>query len=71
MKIDHKKQQEETLRQIDQVSNQIKRLVEAMNEGGAISNVLHIDHRWLNIGKTHLQQGLMGLRRAVENPKDF
>lgn len=30
-----------------------------------------IDGRWVAIGKTHLQQGLMALRRAVERPDTF
>lgn len=27
--------------------------------------------RWINIGKDHLQQGLMALTRAVANPEFF
>lgn len=27
--------------------------------------------RWVTIGKSHLQQGLMALNRAVENPDHF
>ena len=29
------------------------------------------DHRWISIGKTHLQQGLMALTRAVAKPDFF
>lgn len=28
-------------------------------------------HRWISIGKTHLQQGLMALTRAVAKPQSF
>ncbi len=27
--------------------------------------------RWISIGKTHLQQGLMALTRSIENPEFF
>ena len=30
-----------------------------------------IDKRWVAIGKTHLQQGLMALTRSVANPDFF
>ena len=30
-----------------------------------------IDQRWIAIGKTHLQQGLMALTRAVAKPEFF
>lgn len=30
-----------------------------------------IDMRWLNIGKTHLQQGIMAWVRAVAQPTTF
>lgn len=29
------------------------------------------DHRWVNIGKTNLQQGLMALTRSVAQPDFF
>lgn len=31
----------------------------------------HFDMRWVAIGKTHLQQGLMALTRAVAKPDFF
>jgi hypothetical protein len=34
------------------------------------SNV-DLDPRWLNIGRTHLQQGLMALTRAIAKPEGF
>jgi hypothetical protein len=30
-----------------------------------------VDQRWVAIGKTHLQQGLMALTRAVARPEFF
>lgn len=30
-----------------------------------------IDQRWVNIGKTHLQQGIMALVRSVTKPESF
>lgn len=30
-----------------------------------------MDPRWIDIGQTHLQQGLMALRRAVARPEVF
>lgn len=29
------------------------------------------DVRWVAIGRTHLQEGLMALKRSVENPQGF
>ena len=37
----------------------------------AIQNHEDIDQRWAAIGKTHLQQGLMALTRAVAKPEFF
>ena len=30
-----------------------------------------IDERWLNIGRTHLQTGIMCIKRAVGRPDNF
>ncbi|NTU49457.1 MAG: hypothetical protein HGA87_00930 [Desulfobulbaceae bacterium] len=30
-----------------------------------------VDGRWVSIGKTHLQQGLMALTRAIAKPDHF
>jgi hypothetical protein len=35
------------------------------------SNDEVVDQRWVAIGKTHLQQGLMALTRAVAKPEFF
>jgi len=31
----------------------------------------NVDKRWVSIGKTHLQQGLMALTRAIAKPSFF
>lgn len=31
----------------------------------------HADERWIEIGKTHLQQGLMALTRSIAKPDFF
>ncbi len=36
-----------------------------------MSGMQDIDHRWLAIGKTNIQQGLMALTRAVVKPDFF
>jgi hypothetical protein len=42
-------------------------MIEALEiEGSAVA-----DPRWVAIGKTHLQQGLMALTRAVAKPEFF
>jgi hypothetical protein len=30
-----------------------------------------VDHRWLAIGRTHLQQGFMAVTRAIAKPTTF
>lgn len=37
----------------------------------ALQDMHGIDKRWVSIGKTHLQQGIMGLVRAVAQPESF
>lgn len=41
--------------------------VEALRSG----EYAEVDLRWVSIGETHLQQGLMALIRAVAKPKGF
>jgi hypothetical protein len=54
--------------------NEIKAKAE---EVGALVEKLHdlggfqLDNRWVNIGKTHLQQGFMALVRSVRSPRLF
>lgn len=57
--------------------------IAAMNEvkavGSDLESLVHnlesqgvmVDQRWIAIGKTHLQQGLMALVRAVARPDSF
>lgn len=47
------------------------KLVDGMQDNGAAGNVIEIDQRWLSIGKTDLQKGLMALTRAVARPEFF
>ena len=35
------------------------------------ANQVSVDKRWLSIGKTHLQQGLMALTRAIAKPEFY
>lgn len=37
----------------------------------AMKAMPELDPRWVMIGQTHLQQGLMALRRAVARPEVF
>ena len=30
-----------------------------------------VDQRWVSIGETHLQQGMMALTRAIAKPENF
>jgi hypothetical protein len=54
-------------------------LINRIKEKGAELGVLvqdlddipYIDSRWVSIGMTHLQQGLMALTRAVAKPEFF
>lgn len=43
----------------------LQRLVDEMR------NLPGLDHRWISIGATELQQGLMALTRAVARPTSF
>lgn len=58
--------------------------ISAMNtikdEGGRLADIistmedcseLNVDRRWLSIGRTHLQEGLMALTRAIAKPTTF
>jgi len=45
----------------------IEKLQETPVNGGDITP----DRRWVSIGKTHLQQGLMALTRSVAQPDFF
>lgn len=51
---------------IKEHGNRVGELVEALAK-----NKTGYDQRWVNIGKTHLQQGFMALSRAVAKPTSF
>ncbi len=42
-----------------------------LQELGDLSGDAKVDPRWLAIGKTHLQEGLMALTRSVAKPSFF
>jgi len=46
----------------------IEQLVEQLTSD---SDGIGIDQRWVSIGRTHLQEGLMALARAVARPTSF
>lgn len=37
----------------------------------SLAAMSEVDQRWVSIGRTHLQQGLMALTRAVAKPTNF
>lgn len=53
------------MNEIKALGNQIETLVEKLYDYESI------DVRWHNIGKTHMQQGLMALVRSVAKPTSF
>lgn len=55
------------MNQIKVLGAKLGELVEALEVEGSAS----ADPRWVAIGKTHLQQGLMALTRAVAKPEFF
>jgi len=55
-------------------------LMNRIKENGAVLGTLvealriapgNIDQRWVSLGQTHLQEGLMALTRAVARPTTF
>jgi hypothetical protein len=53
--------------------NQIKKFGPMLEEllGSMVIACPDLDKRWLAIGKTHLQEGLMALTRSVAKPEFF
>lgn len=50
----------------------LQRVQDHLNtEGGYASSTETDSYRWLAIGRTHLQQGYMAVKRAVEQPSSF
>ena len=54
------------INEIKTMGNSIGLLIDAMAQQGT-----KYDQRWVSIGETHLQQGLMALTRAVAQPTNF
>lgn len=53
-----------TMNEIKDAGEELSRLYDRVLEAGG-------DPRWAAIGRTHLQQGLMALTRAVAKPTTF
>lgn len=53
------------MNQVKEIGNEMGRLVEGM----ALNKSL--DQRWVALGRTHLQQGIMALVRSVAQPTSF
>lgn len=52
--------------------NDIKRHGEQLKDlADCLRDVEELDQRWVSIGRTHLQQGIMALVRAVAKPDSF
>jgi hypothetical protein len=52
--------------------NEVKHLGETLGAAvEAMEGCYQADGRWVAIGKTHLQQGLMALTRAIAKPEGF
>lgn len=53
----------------------INRIKEIGNELGEyicqLECLENVDNRWVSIGRTHLQQGMMALVRSVAKPESF
>ena len=52
-----------SMNNVKELGQAIGDFIEAMPEGS--------DARWVSIGKTHIQQGLMALTRAITKPENF
>jgi hypothetical protein len=71
---DRELQKTELLNDIKVVSADLKLLIEKLENSmpfGTVDPDPIIDRRWIAIGKTHLQQGIMALVRAVTQPESF
>ena len=52
--------------------NEGKELAEKVGEFVAkVKNAPNVDHRWIAIGQTNLQQGFMALIRSIARPESF
>lgn len=56
----------ELINEVKAMGDGISMLIDAMVQQGT-----RYDQRWVSIGKTHMQQGLMALTRAIAQPTNF
>lgn len=64
------------IRELDAAEAELMNVISAHGEAlqalvGVMRERPGMDGRWIGIGQTHLQQGLMALRRAVARPEVF
>lgn len=59
-----------TQAEIDKM-NEIKALGEALGAMITSLRIMDVDQRWVSIGETHLQQGIMAAVRSVAKPESF
>lgn len=74
--MDNQHRQIKGYRELTQAEIDLMNAIKAMGEelGGMINDlraVKSIDQRWVSIGATDLQTGLMALTRAVAQPSSF
>lgn len=56
-----------TMNEIKAKGEELGALIDSIGNRPAVA----VDLRWLALGKTHLQQGLMALTRSVAQPSTF
>jgi hypothetical protein len=59
-------QEIEAINIVKQMGEQMEQVVLALQAQGPA-----LDQRWVSVGKTHLQQGLMALTRGIAKPTNF
>lgn len=59
------------MNEIKKQGEQLNALITKLNATNAATGGHAIDMRWLNIGKTDLQKGIMSLVRSVARPESF
>lgn len=64
------KEEIDLMNEIREHGVKLSELVEKLKEHTRQTSIF-LDHRWIDIGATHLQEGLMALTRAVAKPTFF
>jgi len=59
------------MNKIKQKGAELGELIDEMSEISVQQVDNQLDRRWISIGQTHLQQGIMALVRAVAKPESF